>query len=65
MLRVLDRSAVNMDLENLGLPKHVFEYTSEAIQQPNGIFVVTGPTGSGKTTSRSDSARPSPDIPER
>jgi len=50
VLRVLDRSALNLDLENLGLPKHVFEYTSEAIQQPNGIFVVTGPTGCGKTT---------------
>ena len=51
VLRVLDRSAVNLDLENLGLPKHVYDYTIEAIQQPNGIFVVTGPTGSGKTTS--------------
>ncbi len=50
VLRVLDRSAVNLDLENLGLPKHVYDYTAEAIQQPNGIFVVTGPTGSGKTT---------------
>src|SRR6059058_2615313 len=50
VLRVLDRSAVNLDLENLGLPKHVYEYTSEAILQPNGIFVVTGPTGCGKTT---------------
>ena len=51
VLRVLDRSAVNLEIENLGLPKHVYEYTVEAIQQPNGIFVVTGPTGSGKTTS--------------
>jgi type IV pilus assembly protein PilB len=50
VLRVLDRSAVNLDLENLGLPKHVYDYTSEAILQPNGIFVVTGPTGCGKTT---------------
>ena len=50
VLRVLDRSAVNLDLEVLGLPKHVYEYTADAIQQPNGIFVVTGPTGSGKTT---------------
>jgi type IV pilus assembly protein PilB len=50
VLRVLDRSAVNLDLEALGLPKHVYDYTAEAIQQPNGIFVVTGPTGSGKTT---------------
>ena len=50
VLRVLDRSAVNLDLEAVGLPKSVHEYVSEAIQQPNGIFVVTGPTGSGKTT---------------
>lgn len=50
VLRVLDRSAVNLSLDNLGLPKFVLEYTREAIQQPNGIFVVTGPTGSGKTT---------------
>jgi type IV pilus assembly protein PilB len=50
VLRVLDRSAVNLDLETLGLPKAIFEYVTEAIQQPNGIMVVTGPTGSGKTT---------------
>ena len=50
VLRILDRSAVNLDLNALGLPKPIHEYISEAIQQPNGIFVVTGPTGSGKTT---------------
>jgi type IV pilus assembly protein PilB len=50
VLRVLDRSAVNLDLETLGLPKYVMDYIGEAIQQPNGIFIVTGPTGSGKTT---------------
>jgi len=50
VLRVLDRSAVNLELETLGLPKYVFEYVTEAILQPNGIFIVTGPTGSGKTT---------------
>ena len=50
VLRVLDRSAVNLDLESLGLPKYIGDYLNEAIQQPNGIFVVTGPTGSGKTT---------------
>jgi type IV pilus assembly protein PilB len=50
VLRVLDRSAVNLDLESLGLPKYVSDYINEAILQPNGIFVVTGPTGSGKTT---------------
>ena len=50
VLRVLDRSAVNLSLDNLGLPSFVIEYTRKAIQEPNGIFVVTGPTGSGKTT---------------
>ena len=50
VLRVLDRSAVNLELESLGLPKYVQEYVNEAILQPNGIFIVTGPTGSGKTT---------------
>ena len=50
VLRVLDRSSVNLELESLGLPKYVQDYVNEAIQQPNGIFVVTGPTGSGKTT---------------
>ncbi|MDB6130963.1 MAG: type fimbrial assembly protein PilB [Verrucomicrobiales bacterium] len=51
VLRVLDRSAVNLDITQLGFPKPVYDYVVEAIQQPNGIFVVTGPTGSGKTTS--------------
>ncbi|MDB6027746.1 MAG: type fimbrial assembly protein PilB, partial [Verrucomicrobiales bacterium] len=50
VLRVLDRSAVNLDISAIGLPKAIQTYIMEAIQQPNGIFVVTGPTGSGKTT---------------
>ncbi len=50
VLRVLDRSAVSLDLETLGLPKYVYDFVGEAILQPNGIFIVTGPTGSGKTT---------------
>jgi type IV pilus assembly protein PilB len=50
VLRVLDRAAVNLDVKSLGFPKAVFDYVVEAIQQPNGIFVVTGPTGCGKTT---------------
>jgi type IV pilus assembly protein PilB len=50
VLRVLDRSAVNLDIKSLGFPKNVQDYVAEAIQQPNGIFVVTGPTGCGKTT---------------
>ncbi len=50
VLRVLDRSAVNLDLETLGFPKYVYDYMVESIQQPNGICIVTGPTGCGKTT---------------
>jgi len=50
VLRVLDRSAVNLDIDALGLPAYINDYVNDAIVRPNGIFVVTGPTGSGKTT---------------
>jgi len=50
VLRVLDRSAVSLELEHLGFPDSVADYVQQAIKQPNGIFVVTGPTGCGKTT---------------
>jgi type IV pilus assembly protein PilB len=50
VLRVLDRTTVNLDLEMLGMPQYVHEYLLELIKRPNGIFIVTGPTGSGKTT---------------
>lgn len=50
VLRVLDRSSVHLDLENLNLPDYIFEYIEETIIKPNGIFICTGPTGAGKTT---------------
>jgi type IV pilus assembly protein PilB len=50
VLRVLDRTAVSLELESLGFPKYLYDYISEAVQRPNGIMVVTGPTGCGKTT---------------
>ena len=50
VLRVLDRSTVNLDLEALGMPDYIHAYILEIINRPNGIFIVTGPTGSGKTT---------------
>ena len=50
VLRVLDRSTVNLDLEALGMPDYILNYILEVINKPNGIFIVTGPTGSGKTT---------------
>ena len=50
VLRVLDRSVVNLQLESLGMPDYIYNYISHTIEKPNGIFIVTGPTGSGKTT---------------
>jgi type IV pilus assembly protein PilB len=50
VLRVLDRSTVNLDLEMLGMPDYIHTYLLEMIDRPNGIFIATGPTGSGKTT---------------
>jgi type IV pilus assembly protein PilB len=50
VLRVLDRTTVNLDLEMLGMPDYIHAYILEIIERPNGIFIVTGPTGSGKTT---------------
>jgi type IV pilus assembly protein PilB len=50
VLRVLDRSSVNLSLENLGLTEYIYNYICDTIEKPNGIFIVTGPTGAGKTT---------------
>ena len=50
VLRVLDRSVVNLDLDTLGMPRHILTYIKEVIELPHGIFIVSGPTGSGKTT---------------
>ncbi len=50
VLRVLDRSIVNLDLEALGMPDYIYHFLLELIERPNGIFIATGPTGSGKTT---------------
>ncbi len=50
VLRVLDRSSVSFDYVKLGLPANVVREWSRALELPNGILLVTGPTGSGKTT---------------
>ena len=50
VLRVLDQSAVRLDITQLGMPEDVFNGIQETVRRPNGIFIVTGPTGSGKTT---------------
>jgi type IV pilus assembly protein PilB len=50
VLRVLDRTTVKLDLNAIGLPERIYNYICDILEKPNGIFIVTGPTGSGKTT---------------
>ena len=50
VMRVLDRSVVSLDLRKIGLDENTLKPFSEIIERPNGIVLVTGPTGSGKTT---------------
>ena len=50
VLRVLDRSVVNLSLDSLGMNDYIKSNIRRLLKRPNGIFVVTGPTGSGKTT---------------
>ncbi|MFU8780547.1 MAG: GspE/PulE family protein [Kiritimatiellia bacterium] len=50
VLRVLDQSNVQLSVENLGMPDDVYEKFTADVKKPNGIVIVTGPTGSGKTT---------------
>jgi type IV pilus assembly protein PilB len=50
VMRVLDRGVVSLDLEKVGLDEQMLRKFREVIVRPNGIVLVTGPTGSGKTT---------------
>ena len=50
VLRLLDKSAPIYDLDKLGLSAQNYEVLRRIIQRPQGIFLLTGPTGSGKTT---------------
>ena len=50
VLRVLDQTATTLDLSSIGMPTEIVESVERVIDRPNGIFIVTGPTGSGKTT---------------
>lgn len=50
VMRILDRSVVSLDIENIGLREAEMEVLKALIDKPNGIVLVTGPTGSGKTT---------------
>ncbi len=50
VMRLLDRQSIALSLEDLGMADGTFAVFKEVIAQPHGIFLVTGPTGSGKTT---------------
>ncbi len=50
VIRVLDRSVVSLDLNKTGMEPQILTAFREVIRKPNGITLVTGPTGSGKTT---------------
>jgi type IV pilus assembly protein PilB len=50
VMRVLDRSVVKLDLDNVGLREDEMKMLKDLINLPHGIIIVTGPTGSGKTT---------------
>jgi type IV pilus assembly protein PilB len=50
VLRILDKTVVNLSLEALSMQDDIKEGIRSMVGRPNGIFIVTGPTGSGKTT---------------
>jgi type IV pilus assembly protein PilB len=50
VMRVLDRSVVSLDLNNVGMNDFTIREFRKVMEKPNGIILVTGPTGSGKTT---------------
>ncbi len=50
VLRILDPKSIQVDISTLGIEPHLFEVLQHEIIKPNGMILVTGPTGSGKTT---------------
>jgi general secretion pathway protein E len=50
VLRILDKSSIVLDIEKLGFPEDTMDGFRDLIHRPHGIILVTGPTGSGKTT---------------
>ena len=50
VMRVLDRESIRLDLADMGFSEDTFESYTEMLKRPHGILLLTGPTGSGKTT---------------
>ncbi len=50
VLRILDRSDTAVDLQQLGMPDQILQDYQSVVSQPHGMILITGPTGSGKTT---------------
>ncbi|MGB1816010.1 MAG: GspE/PulE family protein [Rubripirellula sp.] len=65
VMRILDRSVVNLSLENVGMDDDMMAKFRSAIDRPNGIVLVTGPTGSGKTTTLYSSLTELNDIKDK
>src|SRR4051812_2999401 len=62
VMRVLDRSNVSLDLDKIGLREDDLQILRQLIAKPNGVVLVTGPTGSGKTTTLYSALRELNDI---
>ena len=65
VMRVLDRGVVSLNLEKLGMPADMLRRFRQMIHRPNGIVLVTGPTGSGKTTTLYSALSELNDIEEK
>ena len=50
VMRILDPKSIQIDLEDMGIESYLFDIIKDEIAKPNGLILVTGPTGSGKTT---------------
>jgi type IV pilus assembly protein PilB len=62
VMRVLDRGNVNLDLDKLGMREDDLVQIRQLIRRPNGVVIVTGPTGSGKTTTLYSALRELNDV---
>jgi type IV pilus assembly protein PilB len=57
VMRILDNRSINVPLEDLGLSENILTIWRHMVEEPHGILLVTGPTGSGKTTTLYSSLR--------